>query len=156
MVLRAATAACSFSAMGLRLASALVVLLAACGGAGGNLTAPAGQAGAPVPAGEFVLEMLDGAPFAARATLVLGPGDTVSGQGPCNRWSAPLAGPLPAFRLGPVVATEMACADLAAEAAFFAALAATTRAELTGDRLVLSGAEGAELVFRARGATPQP
>ena len=143
--------------MGLRLASSLIVLLAACGGAGGNPAAPpAGQAAAPVPAGEFALETLGGAPFAARATLVFGPGRALSGQGPCNRWSAQLAGPLPAFRAGPAIATEMACTDLAAEAAFFAALAAATRADLTGDRLVLSGAEGAELVFRARGAVLQP
>ena len=142
--------------MGLRLASPPVVLLAACGGAGGNPAAPAWQAAAPVPAGKFALETLGGAPFAARATLVFGPGRALSGQGPCNRWSAQLVVPLPAFRAGPVIATEMACTDLAAEAAFFAALAAATRADLTGDILVLSGPEGAEMDFRARGATPQP
>ncbi len=142
--------------MTLRFASSFVLLLAACDASGGGASPTSSPASPASPAGEFALETLGGAPFAARATLVFGPGRALSGQGPCNRWSARLAGPLPAFRAGPVIATEMACADLAAEAAFFAALAAATRADLTGDRLVLSGAEGAELVFRARGATPQP
>ncbi len=138
--------------MTLRLASSFVLVLAACDASGGG----AGPTSDPAsPAGEFVLETLGGAPFAARATLVFGPRDAVSGQGPCNRWSARNAAALPDFRVGPVVATRMACDDLAAEAAFFAALAAATRAELTGDRLVLSGAEGAELVFRAGGGAAQ-
>lgn len=139
--------------MTLRLSSSFVVLLTACGASGGG----AGPTLSPAsPAGEFVLETLGGAPFAARATLVFGPGDAVSGQGPCNRWSARNAGALPGFRTGPVISTRMACDDLAAENAFFAALAAATRAEVTGDRLVLSGAAGAELVFRARAPAAQP
>jgi heat shock protein HslJ len=135
--------------MKMMLAPSVVLLMAACGGAGGAGASP----GAGV---EFVLETLDGAPFAARATLVLGPGDAVSGQGPCNRWSARVAGQLPDFRPGPVVATRMACDDLAAEAAFLAALGAVTRAGTEGDRLILSDPGGERLVFRARGAADQP
>lgn len=50
----------------------------------------------------------------------------------------------------------MACADLAAEAALFAALAAVTRADLSGDILVLSGPQGTGMVVRTRGAPRQP
>lgn len=107
---------------------------------------------APVPYGPledgsaWMLERFDGAPFPARATLLVD-GAEVRGQGPCNAWSAPLyAGSDGAMALGPVTATEMACADLALEAPLFAALGQVTRIERQGDALTL-WAPGQVLVF---------
>jgi heat shock protein HslJ len=94
------------------------------------------------------LAALDGAPFAARATLRFDGAGRIDGQAPCNRYSAaqPLA--LPGFAAGPVAATRMACPDLAAEGAYFAALEAMTRAEIGDEALVLSNAAGRSMTFR--------
>jgi heat shock protein HslJ len=107
---------------------------------------------APAPYGPleegsaWTLLTLDGASFPGRATLVVDGGE-VRGQGPCNAWSAPLyAGSDGAMSLGPVTATEMACHDLALEAALFAALGQATRIERRGDELTVR-APGQTLVF---------
>lgn len=60
----------------------------------------------------YSLDGIDSAPFAARATMVFSDG-TVSGEGPCNSYSAPLTVPYPWFETGPVVSTRRACPDLA-------------------------------------------
>jgi len=97
---------------------------------------------------DWQLRAIDGQAFAARASLDLSTQGRVTGQAPCNRFSAVLTGDLPAFRPGPIVATRMACADLAAEAAFLAALAAMTGAEVDeAGALVLSGPDGRRMVF---------
>ncbi len=101
------------------------------------------------PAGDFVLVTLDGEAFAPTATLRFGPGEVISGIGPCNRWSARLAAPWPAFRPGPVTSTERACPDLRAENDFFLSLSIMTEARLDGDTLTLSSAQGITMVFRA-------
>jgi heat shock protein HslJ len=87
-------------------------------------------------------------PFTARATLVFGPGDSVGGQGPCNRWSADLISTLPAFQIGPIVATEMACDDLVAEMTFFRTLALMSEATFQEGLLVLTGYQGSSMVFQ--------
>ena len=54
------------------------------------------------------------------------------------------------FEIGPIGATRMACPELDAEAAFFAALRRVARAEVAGDVLILSDPGGFRMVF-ARG-----
>lgn len=107
---------------------------------------------APVPpeyiAPQWMLVAIDGKPAAARATIeVIEPG-RIAGQGPCNRWFAGQTGALPDFRAEAIGATKMACPDMAAEAAFFEALQAMTRAEITGPvTLMLTGPEGRSMEF---------
>ena len=74
------------------------------------------------------LVSIDGVPFTANATLAIdGDKARAFGQAPCNAWSGEIVStPFPAWAIRNVTATEMACADLAAETAFFAAMAAMT------------------------------
>jgi heat shock protein HslJ len=126
----------------MRMLPVLGVLLAGC----------AAAVDAPMAAGpDMALESIDGAAFGGRATIAFGPGDTIGGFGPCNRWSGALLAPLPAFRTGGIVSTEMACDDLAAEGVFLAALATMTQADVTPEAVVLSGPNGRSMVFRVQG-----
>lgn len=105
-----------------------------------------GYAGTKV---EYVLQALDDRPFAARATLSFPKPGQIAGQAPCNRYFGSLDVPYPWFKGEGLVATEMACPDLAAEGAFFAALAEMTFAEVSGKVLILSNGTGREMVFKA-------
>lgn len=95
----------------------------------------------------YALAAIDEVPFTARATIVFGPGDAVGGMGPCNRWSADLVSTLPTFQLGGIIATEMACDDLAAEQTFFRSLALMSRATFLDGSVVLAGLQGSTMVF---------
>jgi heat shock protein HslJ len=97
----------------------------------------------------FVLEEIDGAPFAARATLTFPVPGELSGEGPCNLYNAAQLAPYPWFEAGPIAATRRACPDLGAEAAYFEALSAMELAEVLGGVLILSTASGREMVFTA-------
>jgi heat shock protein HslJ len=97
------------------------------------------------------LTHLNGAAFTARATLTYLPDGTVQGQGPCNTYAGQLVAPPPAWALGPLRTTRIACDDLQAETAFFAAMAAMTAVNQTTDRLTLSGPDGAVMVFVPNG-----
>lgn len=97
---------------------------------------------------EWKLLSIDGQPFPADAKIDLNTPGQISGQGPCNRFSGSYDGILPEFRPGAIAATKMACADLAAESAMFAALEAMTRAEVTGPvTLLLTGPKGGSMEF---------
>lgn len=79
------------------------------------------------------LVAIDGAPFTASARIAFP--ETADGQkrvigdGPCNSFSGTVVSePFPTTRIEDVVATERACADMAAEQAFFSALS-----EMTGE-----------------------
>lgn len=125
---------------------ALLGLLAACG--------PDETISGFLDPGEtWQLRELDGAPWTERAALSFpGPG-RVTGQGPCNSFTAAQSAPYPWIDIGPVAATRRACPELAAEARFFAALGAMAVAEVSGDVLLLTGEEGREMVFQAAGAS---
>ena len=97
----------------------------------------------------WTLASLDGQPFAATATLTFPEPGQIAGQAPCNRYSGAMKAPYPWFDAGPLAATRMACPDLQAETAFFAALDAMTQAEVLDDTLVLSTDDGREMVFIA-------
>lgn len=125
-----------------RLGLPLVLTLSACAG-DETLSAYAR------PGAVYALQEIDGAPFAARATLRLPGAGQVAGEAPCNQYSARLTVPHPWFALDTLSATERACPDLQAEAAFFAALSAMTLAETAGEVLILSNDDGREMVFRA-------
>lgn len=92
------------------------------------------------------------APFPA--TLDLRDMPQVAGQAPCNRWFATVTlsgtgqGAPAALQFGPIGATRMACADLAAEQAYLQALAAVSAAQLDAGALILTGADGLRLEFQ--------
>ncbi|MGL5011913.1 MAG: META domain-containing protein [Paracoccaceae bacterium] len=97
------------------------------------------------------LVSLNGADFTARATLSFLEDGTLQGEGPCNGFGGQLTALPPAWAMGAVRATRMACDDLAAEQVFFDALAAMTAAAVTAESLTLTGPEGAVMVFAASG-----
>ncbi|MEM6618370.1 MAG: META domain-containing protein [Pseudomonadota bacterium] len=97
----------------------------------------------------FALTEFDGAAPPASATLSFPASGQVAGSGPCNRFSATQAAPLPWVEIGPIVATKRACAALSFESAFFAAITQATLIERTGNLIILTGG-GPDLVFRLR------
>jgi heat shock protein HslJ len=95
------------------------------------------------------LVAIDGQPFAARA-LIAYPDDRtrVVGQGPCNRFSARrVTSPFPTDRITNIVATEMACEDLAEEQRFFAALAEMQRMGVSISALYMVNDAGRRMDF---------
>jgi heat shock protein HslJ len=55
---------------------------------------------------------------------------------------------LPAFQIGPIVATEMACDDLVAEMTFFRSLALMEEASFLDGYLFLKGYQSMTMAFR--------
>lgn len=101
-----------------------------------------------VPEGSvWALSEIDGAAFGARATIGFPAPGKIAGEAPCNRYSGNQAAPYPWFRAERILSTKRACADLAAEQAFFAALARVTLAEVQGEVLILSDPDGPTMVF---------
>lgn len=93
------------------------------------------------------LVSIDGQPYPARATLLID-GDKAGGQAPCNQWSGDVVkDPFPVWQIRNVVATEMACDDLAAEADFFAAMAAMTHSSVGIGHLELVDQQGRVMQF---------
>ena len=93
---------------------------------------------------------INGDEFRATATLEFGRNGRVTGQGPCNTYSATQTVPYPWFELDQIASTKMACADLAAETIYFETLSAMTLSEVSGAILLLSNDEGDEMVFQAQ------
>lgn len=99
---------------------------------------------------EYHLVTLDGAPFEGRATIQFPEPGQVVGQAPCNRYFSTQTKPYPWFGLEGIGATRMACPELDLEGAFFAALESMSLAEVAGGTLILSNADGRQMVFEAR------
>lgn len=97
----------------------------------------------------WVLSELDGAPFTARATIEFKDNGKVAGQAPCNRFLTTQTEPYPWFKLDPIGSTKMACPDLVAERAYFAALSRMTLAEVGSNTLILSTDAGPSMIFTA-------
>lgn len=102
------------------------------------------------PAAVYVVQSIDGTPFAAQATLSFPSEGRIAGRGPCNSYSGSQTAPYPWFAAGPLRSTKRACADLAQEQAFFAALGRMTLSEVSGPVLILSNDNGGEIVLRAQ------
>lgn len=101
----------------------------------------------PTVARNWSLSRLNGAEAPPRVTMDLSDPGRATGQAPCNRWFATIEGTLPEFRVTGAGVTRMACLDLAAEDAFFAALNSVESGRLDGDRLILEGSGGVMLEF---------
>lgn len=102
----------------------------------------------PSPDAVYRLVSIDGTAVPYRATLQFAQTGEISGQAPCNRYSAAQSATLPAIRIEAIAATRMACPDLPAETQFFDALQSVTLAEVSGQTLVLSGPVGPVMVFQ--------
>lgn len=94
----------------------------------------------------WVLEEMGGEPYAGRATLEFEPGDGITGETPCGPYRAVMAEPYPWFRVTGWRADTQPC-----ESRFAAAMADMELVETQGDILILSDADGYEMVFRAGG-----
>ena len=97
----------------------------------------------------YSLTELDGAPYAATATISFPEPGRAAGEGPCNTWFATQSAPYPWIELGPIGATRRACPELEDETRFFEALSQVSLAEVLGPVLILTTEDGAELVFEA-------
>ena len=95
----------------------------------------------------WTLQTLNGTAFLATATLEFDSGGPVSGQAPCNRFSATNTVPYPWFQLTPIIATRAACPDLEAETAYLAALSRMTQSEVRQGSLFLRNDENEEMIF---------
>jgi len=98
----------------------------------------------------WALHEIDGAPFSARTTLEFDKAGWITGQAPCNRFSAKQTAPYPWFKTGPAIATKMACQDLKQEQVFFEALGAMSLSEVSGAALILSNDDGRSMIFKAQ------
>ena len=97
----------------------------------------------------YQLVEMGGLSFAGRATISFPKLGRVSGDGPCNSYSANQNVPYPWIEITGLVATKRACRALAQEAAFFDGLATMTLVEAAGNSLILSNDAGAKMVFQA-------
>ncbi|MBY6140630.1 META domain-containing protein [Leisingera daeponensis] len=100
---------------------------------------------------EWKLQSIDGAAFAAAATLTFPEPGKIAGRGPCNNFLGRQTAPYPWFETGPLAVTRMACPELEAEDAFLKALQEMTLAEVSGDVLILSNEAGREMLFKGGG-----
>ncbi|MEM9342924.1 MAG: META domain-containing protein [Pseudomonadota bacterium] len=101
------------------------------------------------PTVTYRLVEIDGAAFAASATISFPDEGKIAGSGPCNTYSATQSAPYPWFAVGPIAATKRVCPELEAEAAFFTALSEMSLSEVAGPVLILSNDAGREMVFQA-------
>ncbi len=101
------------------------------------------------PDAVYRLTELDGAPFAASATLRFPSKGQVEGRGPCNSFSGAQSTVYPWFEVQRLVTTRRACPDLAEEQAMLAALQSMTFVEVSGPVMILSNSAGGEMVYRA-------
>jgi heat shock protein HslJ len=104
----------------------------------------------PIQDVDWQLLAIDGLPvdMSATASLRIDATGQISGQAPCNSYGAQNTAELPAFRLGPIRATRMACDKLAEEQVFFDTLALMDSIKMDGDRnLILTGEGGRSLEF---------
>ncbi len=92
--------------------------------------------------GEWQVAMLEGEAVSVPITLTLSTRGEVSGQAPCNRYSANQTAPYPWLEIGPIAVTRMACPELALESRYLAALARMTLAEVAGPVLIFSNDAG--------------
>lgn len=97
---------------------------------------------------DYVLQELNGKVVNVPITLNIADSGQISGQAPCNRYSADQTAPYPWFALGPIISTRRACPELALESEYLTLLAQMTEAEVSGPILILSNEAKDALVFQ--------
>lgn len=99
---------------------------------------------------QWTLKRVNEAPFEALATLKFVPEGVVTGQAPCNAFSATQTAPYPWFAIKDVQVTRMACENAADEVMFFETLNSMTVSEVLGDVMILSNDAGQDMFFTAQ------
>jgi len=99
----------------------------------------------------WTLVEINGQPFDANATLTFPGNNTIAGKASCNQYFASMTVPYPWFKVGPIRATKMACADLQKEAEYLKSLQQVTLSEVLGNVLILSTSEGQNMAFKFDG-----
>lgn len=97
----------------------------------------------------WTLQEINGTAFAAQVTLAFAPDGVVTGNAPCNSFSARQNAPYPWFELAEIKISKTACPALAQEQAFFNALSGMSLAEVAGEVLILSNDAGHGMIFRS-------
>ena len=92
---------------------------------------------------------IDGAQFTASATLAFSSAGRISGNAPCNSYSAEMKTPYPWFNVEAIQTTKQVCPDTGAENLFLAALSDMTLSEVLGDTLILSTPQGRTIILTA-------
>ena len=112
--------------------TAATLALAACE----PTTPPAGTAPGEdrgfIPGGNYVLVGMDGQTVPLRNVTLLVEENRLSGQGPCNGYSATNNAELPAISLSPIISTKMACKDIELENRFLSVLQQSTAVDFYG------------------------
>lgn len=85
-----------------------------------------------IPGGSYVLVGMDGQTVPLRDVTLLIEETRISGQGPCNSFSAENNAELPAVQLGPIISTKMACKDQRIENRFLQVLQTATEMDFYG------------------------
>lgn len=98
----------------------------------------------------YYLQELDGAQFAALATISFPKKGSIRGDGACNSYFASQSAPYPWLDLGPITATRATCTEQPQETQFFTALAQMTLVEVLDDLIILRNDDNREMVFRIR------
>ena len=114
----------------------IALALAACGSAVAAQQTALAPENSPM---DWILAIIDGQPAAASATLNLERPGWITGQAPCNGYSARLDAEGAGFLPGPILSTKRACDDLRAENAYFEALQGVESAEEVSGTLTLTG-----------------
>lgn len=102
-----------------------------------------------MPGATWRLVEMHGAPVAWSASLSLPSRGTITGQGPCTRFSGAQSAVYPWFDAGPLRATGSTCPDSREDRDFRAGIEAARLAEVSGPILILTDGDGREMVFRA-------
>jgi heat shock protein HslJ len=96
----------------------------------------------------FQLVEINGAPFAATATLSFPNKGQIDGEAPCNTYTTSQTAPYPWFEIGPIAATRSTCPKIAQETEFFQTLARMTLIETLADVVILRNDDNEEMLFR--------
>ncbi len=112
---------------------------------------------APNLVGDWLVEDISGRGVIdiLQSTLTFDDNGRVHGMGGCNRFSGGVKSSADGLSFGPLAATQMACPPAIAdqESRYFAALAAVRKARVEGAFLILSAADGTQLVKLTRKQT---
>ncbi len=94
------------------------------------------------------LTEIDSVPVDYAAELAFNPDGSVSGEGPCNAFTALQSKPYPWVAIDIDVVEQIYCADINDEEAFLTALEEMTLVEVSGPNMVMSNDAGRSMVFR--------
>lgn len=115
--------------------SAACLMLTACGPAPRQDDALPDDGNGFIPGGHYVLVGMDGGAVPLRNVTLLIEETRISGNGPCNGYSANNLAELPSVALAPIISSKATCKDQEVEDRYFSVLQSATSMEYFGDVL---------------------